>query len=84
MEITESVPAQCVTLKLDFTKLMEANNTVVFTLEAQGAATGVTWAMTGPMNFLQNPLTIFFSMDRMVGRQFENGLASLKALPEST
>jgi uncharacterized protein YndB with AHSA1/START domain len=82
MEITDSVPAQRVTMKLDFSKPMEAHNTVNFTLEPQGPNTRVTWEMAGPANYVHNLMTTFFSMDKMVGGQFEAGLASLKALAE--
>jgi uncharacterized protein YndB with AHSA1/START domain len=82
MEITDSVPSQRVTMRLDFSKPMAAHNTVNFTLEPQGANTSVTWAMTGPANYAHNLMTTFFSMDKMVGGQFEAGLASLKALAE--
>ncbi|MDP9082309.1 MAG: SRPBCC family protein [Pseudomonadota bacterium] len=82
MEITDSAPMQHVTMKLDFSKPMEAHNTVNFTLEPQSANTRVTWAMTGSANYAQNLIMIFFSMEKMVGRQFEAGLASLKALAE--
>jgi uncharacterized protein YndB with AHSA1/START domain len=82
MEITDSVPSQQVTMRLDFSKPMEAHNTVSFTLEPQGTDTSVTWAMTGPMNYAQNLMTTFFSMDKMVGGEFEAGLASLKTLAE--
>jgi hypothetical protein len=82
LEITDSVPSQRVTMRLDFSKPMAAHNTVNFTLEPQGANTSVTWAMTGPANYAHNLMTTFFSMDKMVGGQFEAGLASLKALAE--
>lgn len=82
MEITDSVAAQHVMMKLDFSKPMEAHNTVHFTLEPQGAGTRVTWAMTGPANYMHNLMMTFFSMEKTVGGQFEAGLASLKALAE--
>ncbi len=82
MEIIDSVPAQRVTMKLDFSKPMEAHNTVSFTLEPQGPDTTATWTMTGPANYAHNLMTTFFSMEKMVGGQFEAGLASLKALAE--
>lgn len=82
MEITDSVPAQRVTMKLDFSKPMEAHNTVNFTLEPQGPNTRVTWEMAGPASYVHNLMTTFFSMEKMVGGQFEAGLASLKALAE--
>jgi len=84
MEITDSVPAQRVTMRLDFSKPMEAHNTVNFTLEPQGPNTRVTWAMNGPATYVHNLMTTFVSMDKMVGGQFEAGLASVKALAEST
>jgi uncharacterized protein YndB with AHSA1/START domain len=82
MEITDSVPAQRVIMRLDFSKPMEAHNTVIFTLEPQGANTRLTWAMTGAAHYVHNLMTTFFSMEKMVGGQFEAGLASVKALAE--
>ena len=84
MEITDSVPAQRVTMRLDFSKPMEAHNMVNFTLEPQGPHTKVTWSMNGPATYVHNLMTTFVSMDKMVGGQFEAGLASVKALAEST
>ena len=82
MQITESVPAQRVTAKLDFTKPFEAHNQVDFTVQAQGNGSTVTWAMHGPMPYLNRLMTIFFDMDKTVGKDFESGLANLKALAE--
>ena len=82
MRITEVVPAQRVTAKLDFTKPFEAHNVVDFTLQPQGTGTTVTWAMHGPMPFLNRLVTVFFDMDKTVGKDFEAGLANLKALAE--
>jgi hypothetical protein len=82
MEITQAAAPTLVALKLDFVKPFEAHNRVDFTLEPRGDATEVTWAMQGPMPFLSKLMTVFFDMDQMVGRDFEAGLASLKALAE--
>jgi uncharacterized protein YndB with AHSA1/START domain len=83
MQIAESVPAQRVTAKLDFTKPFEAHNLVDFTVQAQGdKSSTVTWAMHGPMPYLNRLMTIFFDMDKTVGKDFEAGLANLKALAE--
>ena len=82
MQITESVPAQRVTAKLDFTKPFEAHNVVDFILQPQGTGTTVTWAMHGPMPYLNRLMTIFFDIDKTVGKDFEAGLANLKALAE--
>ena len=84
MQITESVPAQRVSAKLDFTKPFEAHNQVDFTVQPQGNGSTVTWAMHGPMPYLNRLMTIFFDMDKTVGKDFEAGLANLKALAEKT
>jgi uncharacterized protein YndB with AHSA1/START domain len=83
MQITESVPGQRVTAKLDFSKPFEAHNLVDFTVQAQGdKGSTVTWSMHGPMPYLNRLMTIFFDMDKTVGKEFETGLANLKALAE--
>ena len=84
MQIAESVPAQRVTARLDFTKPLEAHNTVDFTIapQADGKSSQVTWAMHGPAPYINQVMTIFFDMDKTVGGEFENGLANLKALAE--
>ena len=83
MEITEASPPARVTIKLDFVKPFEAHNIVEFTLEARGDSTTVTWALHGPMPYVSKLMSVFFSMERMVGADFEAGLASLKAVAET-
>ena len=82
MEITESVPSSRIALKLDFLKPFEAHNTVEFTLVAQGDTTNVTWAMQGPVPYFAKIMHVFINMDSMVGKDFEAGLANLKAAAE--
>src|SRR5438552_160841 len=82
MEIMRSTPPSNVTLDLDFVKPFEAHNTVVFTLAPQGDSTTLTWAMQGPANFISKVMQVFINMDKMVGTDFEAGLANLKALAE--
>jgi RNA polymerase sigma-70 factor (ECF subfamily) len=60
----------------------EVRNTVEFTLTPSGGATNVTWAMHGPAPFVAKIIHVFIDMDRMVGSDFEAGLASLKAAAE--
>jgi hypothetical protein len=60
----------------------EAHNTVDFLLQPQGQATKVTQAMYGPSPFVAKLMGLFFSMDKMVGGKYEEGLAKLKALAE--
>ena len=69
-------------MKLDFLKLFEAHNTAEFTFARQGDATIVTWAMFGPSPYLSKLIGLVFNMDRMVGGQFETGLANLKSITE--
>lgn len=82
MEITDSSPPSRVTLKLVFVKPFAANNIVDFTLQPQGDSTQVTWAMRGPAPFISKVMQVLFNMDKMVGDDFEIGLANLKAIAE--
>ena len=82
MEIAESVPPSKLAIKLDFLKPFEAHNTVEFTLEPKGDATNVTWAMQGDAPYLAKVVHVFIDMDKMVGKDFEAGLANLKTLAE--
>lgn len=83
MEIVDTAAPSKVVAKLDFVKPWEGHNIVEFTLEPQGEATNVTWAMHGPMPFMSKLMTLFFSMDKMVGKDFEAGLANMKAAAEA-
>lgn len=82
MEVTEATPVSRVVIALHFLKPFEARNTAEFTLTASGSATRVAWVMYGPANFVSKLMGVFMDMDRMIGRDFEAGLANLKALCE--
>lgn len=82
MEITETTAPTNLALKLDFTKPMEANNRLEFSMVPEGDATRVRWVMTGPNNFLSKVMTVFVSMDGLIGKDFETGLANMKAVAE--
>lgn len=82
MEITQSDAPSKVVIKLEFTKPMTAHNTAEFTLTPQGAGTQVTWAMYGPNTLMSKVMGLFFTMDKLVGPQFEEGLENLKRLTE--
>lgn len=84
MEIEDSQPPSKVAIRLDFVKPFEAHNQVAFTLAAEGNATRVTWAMDCPAPYISKLMQVFFNMDRMIGKDFEAGLASLKAAAEKT
>ncbi len=82
MEITESTPPTKVVFAMHFIKPFEAHNTAELVLEPQGDATNVTWAIYGPMPFISKVFSLFCSMDKMIGKEFEAGLTSLKAITE--
>jgi len=82
MEISDASPPSHLLIKLDFLKPFEAHNTAEFTLDGGGQSTNVTWAMYGPQPYLAKVMSLFFSMDTMVGGQFEQGLANLKTMAE--
>ena len=83
MEIVDASAPSRITIRLDFLKPFRARNTAEFTLVSQGDATEVTWAMTGPNLFIGKVMGLFVDMDRMIGRDFERGLANLKAAAEA-
>ncbi len=83
MEIMEASAPGRVTIKLDFLEPFEAHNTAQFTLKPSGKSTDVTWSMYGPSPFVSKVMGMIFNMDRMIGKDFEQGLANLKAVAES-
>ena len=82
MEILQTVPGQRVVVKLDFLQPFEGHNTSEYTLTPGTGGTTVTWAMFGPSPFVSKLMGIFVSMDSMIGKDFERGLANLKAYAE--
>jgi carbon monoxide dehydrogenase subunit G len=82
MEISGTTPPRLVTIQLDFVKPFEAHNRVDFRIEPQGETTRVTWAMTGPAPYITKLMSTFVDMDKMIGKDFEVGLANLKAVAE--
>lgn len=83
MEIVQTVPAAKVTMRLDFIKPFEAHNTAEFTLMPQADATKVTWSMEGSVPYFAKLVHLVFNMDKMVGKDFEQGLVNLKTLAEA-
>jgi hypothetical protein len=82
MTILEATAPGKVVIKLEFLKPFEATNTAEFTLQPQGDSTTINWAMYGKNKFLSKLVCVFMSMEKMVGPDFEAGLAGLKALAE--
>jgi hypothetical protein len=83
MEI-RSVEPNKTTIKLDFLKPFEGHNVADFVFQPEGnTATRVTWVMYGPQDFFPGKLmSVFTTMDKMIGDDFQRGLANLKAAAE--
>ncbi len=81
MTMVDSSPAKVI-IRLDFLRPFEAHNIAEFTLVPAGDSTNVTWSMHGPVPYFAKIIHMFMNMDRMVGGQFDAGLADLKAAAE--
>ena len=82
MEITHSVPSTNVQLDLHFLKPFKADNVTEFTIKPNGATSNINWEMRGNLNLMMKVMHIFMDMDKVVGKDFEAGLANLKGIVE--
>jgi uncharacterized protein YndB with AHSA1/START domain len=82
MEIVGAQPPSKIDIKLDFLKPIASQNSTVFALQPEGEGTKVVWTMSGPSSFMTKLMGVFVSMDKMIGPDFEKGLASMKAAAE--
>jgi uncharacterized protein YndB with AHSA1/START domain len=80
--ITDAVPPSKVMIDLDMITPFAASNKVEFTLVPNGGSTAVTWEMEGGVPYFAKIIHVFLDMDQMVGKDFEAGLANLKASAE--
>jgi hypothetical protein len=83
MTIIESRPHELIRFNLEFLKPFAATNTAEFTFKAEGGQTVVSWSMSGKNNFMFKAVGLFMDCEKMVGGQFEEGLANLKSIVES-
>jgi uncharacterized protein YndB with AHSA1/START domain len=87
MHITGSKPSSHVTIDMTFLKPFKSQSTVNFTIEPSASGTRqasrVTWAMTGNNQFISKVMSVFVSMDKLIGKDFAEGLANLKREAES-
>ena len=83
MTLTESRSNELVRIKLEFLKPFAAVNDTEFTFKSEGNQTAVTWSMTGKNNFIAKAFSLIMNMDKMVGGDFEKGLAQMKTLAEA-
>lgn len=84
MTIIESRPHELVRFQLDFIRPVKASNSAVFTFKPAGRDTVVTWSMYCKSSFAGKALGLFCNCEKLVGSQFEKGLAQLRALSEQT
>jgi hypothetical protein len=83
MEILDASRPSKIVIKLDFFKPFEGHNTAEFTMLPQDDATSVNWVMYGPAPLMSKVMQVFMNIDKMVGKDFEAGLANLKRLTET-
>jgi hypothetical protein len=81
LAITDSTPSK-ITMALDMFRPFKAHNTVEFSLQPNQGWTNVTWQMHGRQPFMAKLMSMFIDCDKMVGKQFEEGLGKMKALAE--
>jgi hypothetical protein len=82
MEITSSTPER-IALTVIFLKPFKATNDIEFSLLPTADGTEVTWTMRGVQKGLMAVIGKVMPMDRMVGKDFEKGLARLKVAAET-
>jgi hypothetical protein len=83
MTIMESHPGERIRIKLEFLKPFKATNTAEFVFQPDGNQTAVTWSMSGKNNFMSKAMGLIMNFDKMIGSQFEKGLAQMKLLAET-
>jgi hypothetical protein len=83
MTIEQADVPTLVVIRLEFLKPFEATNTATFSFAPAGAGTKVTWAMDGNNTFIGKAMSLFVSMDKMIGGDFERGLSALKSVAEA-
>jgi polyketide cyclase/dehydrase/lipid transport protein len=83
MTLTESRPNDLIRIKLEFFRPFAGTNTAEFTFKPEGGQTIVTWSMSGEKNFMAKAIHLFINMDKMIGGQFEQGLAQMKSVAET-
>ena len=84
MEIVEATQPSLVRIDLAFEKPWKSRNETVFVIVPEGSGSRVTWTMTGRKTVMVKAMGLFSSMEKLVGRDFEKGLARLKATAESS
>jgi hypothetical protein len=82
LSVTDSKPDSKILMRLLMTKPMPCDNKIEFSFVPEGASTNITWQMSGPQPYLGKLMSVFINCEKMVGKQFEQGLTELKKLSE--
>ena len=82
LEIVETSAPTRAAITLDMYRPCTGHNLIEFTLTPIGNSTNVTWAMQGHNAFMAKVFGIFFNFDKMIGGDFESGLAAMKHAAE--
>jgi uncharacterized protein YndB with AHSA1/START domain len=83
MEIVESVPSSRVTMRLNFLRPFKSQSTAEYSIQPLSGTTKITWAMHGPSPLVSKVMQVFMSMDTMIGKDFDEGLANIKHVAEA-
>jgi hypothetical protein len=83
MTIVDSRPGELVSMKLEFSRPFKATNEVNFKLVSRESGTRVSWIMDGKKNFISKGMSLFMDMDKMVGKDFEQGLTNLNTVAQA-
>lgn len=82
MTIIKSEAPSLIHIDLNFMKPFQARNLTEFVFTPDSGGTKVTWTMSGKNGFIAKAMHLMMDMDKMVGPDFEKGLAQLKATVE--
>ena len=84
MTITGATPSSTVNIAMAFLKPFKSESTVQFRIEPSGAGQNVTWDMSGKNQLISKVMSVFMSMDKLIGKDFAEGLANLKRVAETS
>lgn len=83
MTIADTKPNESVKIDLEFLKPFAQKSVTDFTFKPEGGKTNVTWTMSGDNNFMSKAFGLIMDMDKMIGADFERGLAQMKTVAEA-
>ena len=83
MEIAESERPERIAIAMEFLKPFESTAETRFTFEPVAQGTRVTWRISGENTTMGKAISLVASMDRMLGKEFEEGLAKLGTVAQA-